>query len=117
MFVKVLLSAVLCFGFAPSALAAQNGQMAGGYKEIKVTDPGAKAAADFAVKTINKGSLVKIVSAKSQVVAGTNYELVLEIVGEDATHHIFEAVVFVPLPAANMPMKLSSSKDRGVVRD
>lgn len=53
---------------------------AGGYIAIRTTDPRAKAAADFAVGSRSKSTgsaitLVSIKSAKTQVVAGANYQL------------------------------------------
>ncbi|MBF0440857.1 MAG: hypothetical protein HQK54_03035 [Oligoflexales bacterium] len=74
----------------------------GGYKEIDVKDPKVTLAANFAVMEINGKNkngrplfLDKIVSAKSQVVSGTNYKMVLDLKGEKPETH--EVVVFYGL--------------------
>ena len=54
----------------------------GGYREVPVDDKAVIAAADFAVETKSKKDKValdKIVKAESQVVAGTNYRLLLSV--------------------------------------
>ena len=72
---------------------------------------------DSAVKQMKCGTLVKIISAQTQVVAGTNYLLELEIETKDASHHTYKAVVFVPLPVAQLPMQLTKFQDMGVTKN
>ncbi|KAK3607952.1 hypothetical protein CHS0354_006548 [Potamilus streckersoni] len=63
-----------------------NQQRIGGYRNVDSSSPEIKAAAAFAVDAINKQSnslyrnmLIEVVSAQQQVVAGTNYKLVLSV--------------------------------------
>jgi hypothetical protein len=54
----------------------------GGFRELAATDKAVVAAAEFAVKTKSekeKVALDKILKAESQVVAGTNYRLLLSV--------------------------------------
>jgi Aspartic acid proteinase inhibitor len=54
----------------------------GAFRDMPVTDKAAIAAADFAIETRSKKEKValdKIVRAESQVVAGTNYRLLLSV--------------------------------------
>jgi len=55
----------------------------GGYSPIDINEPEVKDAAQFAMTSLSKlysnVGLVKIVSAASQIVAGVNYHLVLEV--------------------------------------
>ncbi len=60
------------------------GQMAGGYKVIASDDTAAQDAAEFAVvtqsaKTAKEISLIDIVKAERQIVAGSNYRMCLAI--------------------------------------
>lgn len=82
--------------------AAASAQKVGGYKEIAKTDPGARAAAAFAVKAQAEKknatiSLVAVEHAESQLVAGTNYRLCLKVttsgVGNEADVTITVKVV------------------------
>eukprot|EP00891_Asterochloris_glomerata_P002978 jgi/Astpho2/2978/Aster-x0140 len=73
-------------------------------------------AAEFAVEAIsnqsNSGSkldLIKIQSAEKQVVAGLNYQLVLEVANDKQKKQIFEAKVYQPL--GNQPLELSAFKE------
>jgi len=90
-------------------------RMTGAYHQAKVSDLSVIEAANFAVLAIDKGSLVKIISAMTQIVAGINYKLQLEILDKDGKHHNYNAVVFAPLPVTGLPMQLTSSKDLGIL--
>lgn len=97
--VTLLASSSVCMAAAKPAAV-------GGYTTAQTDSQEVKNAADFAATQINKGKLVKIISAKSQVVAGMNYVLVLELENADGKHVQYGARVFVPLPASNQPMQL-----------
>ena len=62
-----------------------DGGLDGGFSLIDVNDPNVKEIADFATTAISESSnsgplsLIKIVKAESQVVAGRNYKLILEL--------------------------------------
>lgn len=75
-----LLFCIVSFAATDTRAQSDDDDEAGGYVAIRTTDPRAKAAAAFAVGERSKSTrstitLVSINSAKSQVVAGTNYEL------------------------------------------
>lgn len=64
--------------------------IAGGVSETAIQDADVKAAADYAVATLANQSkepltLKKIIAAKSQIVAGTNYYLTLQVAGAKTT--------------------------------
>lgn len=86
------------FAFATASFA----QMVGGYKVVANTDPGAAAAAEFAVetqsgKTQQEISLEAIVKAERQIVQGSNYRLCLEV-GIDGGDTVYvQTVVYVDL--------------------
>lgn len=88
----------------------------GGYNEIKVTDPEVQKAAAFAVAQINQGTLVKIVSAQAQVVAGKNFNLQLVLL-QNGVNYQYAVTVFVPLPSSNQPMQLTNVAAMGQVDD
>jgi hypothetical protein len=72
----IFLSAGVCFG--------QRDAVAGGYVDADATNADVVAAANFALKKRGKAqkavvSLVSISRARMQVVAGTNYEVCVEI--------------------------------------
>lgn len=75
------------------------GGLAGGFSPIAVDDPTVKQMADFATTAVaaksNSGSLklVKIVSAETQVVAGKNYKMTLQLV-DGANSQSCQVVVF-----------------------
>ncbi|XP_030553024.1 cysteine proteinase inhibitor 1-like [Rhodamnia argentea] len=82
-----------------AAGAARTGPPLGGWQPIKnLSDPYVREIAEFAVKThnveANTGLLLKkVVKGETQVVAGTNYKLVVEVKdGADAKR--FEALVW-----------------------
>ena len=75
--------------------------LAGGFSSISVDDAKVKEMADFATSAVsaasNSGpaSLVQIVKAESQVVAGANYKLTLLMnIGAKSTPQQCEVVVF-----------------------
>ncbi|KAL3139580.1 hypothetical protein ABBQ38_003899 [Trebouxia sp. C0009 RCD-2024] len=87
--------------------------MLGGHRDVEDHENDAKVqeVAKFAVQQIGekagkKLDLVKIHSAKKQVVAGLNYVLVLETTAE-GTKETHEAHVYQPL--GDQPLKLTSS--------
>lgn len=74
--------------------------LTGGFSEASVTDEEVVEAAHFAVNEFGaavypgqKVSLLEIVSAEQQVVAGMNYRLVVRI-ESDGRKHLAEAVVW-----------------------
>ena len=76
-------------------------RMAGGWRNRKATDESITDAATVAVKELRKAlkdrdlTLVSIRSAKSQVVAGANYRLVLDVKGKDGPRTV-EATIYRP---------------------
>jgi hypothetical protein len=84
---KRVLIAALAFvivGASVPAYAAQDMPIAGGYSERPTSDRGVAAAAAFAVKergrrTGRRVTLVSILRAETQVVAGLNYRLLLSV--------------------------------------
>jgi hypothetical protein len=93
-FLFIAAACVFVLGCASSTFA----QRVGGYRSIDKGDAGAKAAADFAVekqaeKSGTEITLSAVEKAESQVVAGTNFRLCLEVtVGEDT--ETVEAVAY-----------------------
>ncbi|KAK9850108.1 hypothetical protein WJX84_003830 [Apatococcus fuscideae] len=69
--------------------------MLGGYKDHGnfENDAGVQGAADFAADKLGDGKLAKILSAKTQVVAGTNYDMQIELTSGKK----FQVVVYEPL--------------------
>ncbi len=115
---KIILNICLACTLLGTASAAEPNSaptLAGGYQTISTIDQGVQDAAQFAVAQINQGSLSAVLSAQSQVVAGINYKLLLEIESADGTNHTFDVIVFVPLPSDNQPMQLTSYQDLGPV--
>lgn len=114
---RILILVILVFSFttiSADPLSSQNRTMAGAYNPIGTSDPGVVAAANFAVEQLKAGTLTNIVSAESQVVAGVNYSLVMQITAADGTVHDYKVVVFAPLQNPDMtvqPMQLISSDD------
>ena len=78
-----------CVLLAPAALPLAKAQVPGGASEASVKDRGVVQAAQFAIEAqqavakaagkAEKLTLVKIVSARQQVVQGMNYHLALEV--------------------------------------
>ncbi|GIL58288.1 hypothetical protein Vafri_13367 [Volvox africanus] len=88
---------------------SDHGGLAGGIMEVDAEDPGIKAAADYVVSAANTNScnglcsslnrggelkLVKILSAKTQVVAGVMYNLELLLEDENGQQVIFNTSVW-----------------------
>lgn len=100
---NLLLLLLFFFFFAagglPGGAAAPRGPLVGGYSKIKdVKDPHIKEIGKYAVSENNKqtgGSLlfVRVVSGRQQVVAGMNYDLVIEAT-DGAAKGRYEAVVY-----------------------
>ncbi len=88
---------------ADETVEAENQTVAGGYSKAAVDDPKVTAAAEFAVteeaKKGTKISLKSISSAETQVVAGTNYKLVI-VVDEGGTEKTVEVVVYEDLQSS-----------------
>jgi hypothetical protein len=83
---RVLLTvlALLMLGAGVPTSLAQDAPIAGGYGERRVNDRSVTAAAAFAVRergrqTRRRVTLISIVSAEAQVVAGMNYRLVMNV--------------------------------------
>jgi hypothetical protein len=104
-----------CASVLPVALllvfaAAGLGQTVGGYSKISATDDKVTAAADFAIdaqkeKQPGPLSLVEVLRAERQSVAGTNWRLCMQVKAaddDDAGVEPFtvEAIVFEKLPRA-----------------
>lgn len=92
---------VLLIGVYASAsrVAAQDGQITGGYGDASVTDKDVKSAAVFAVKTRaarthKKLTLVSIQKAEMQVVAGLNYRICMRIKDARGRRSTVTAVVY-----------------------
>jgi hypothetical protein len=80
-------------------LAGQGVPAAGGFRKVAVTDERVVAAAKFAVEDRGrkeKVTLVKVLEAEAQVVAGMNYRLLLEVRVDGGTRQA-EAVVWAKL--------------------
>ncbi len=120
---KIIGGSLLCLAAAcahapdDSTPASQSGAVAGGYSTTDKNTDQVKAAAAFATQQLNKGTLVRVADAQSQVVAGINYRLKLEIAHPDGSHHYYTVVVFVPLPNTGDPMQLTSSQYLGMVKN
>lgn len=92
---SLILSVVLVLSIAYDSTAAQN---VGGYRAVSPASPEANAAARFAVrahkqKASGDVSLVSLVKAEQQVVAGTNYRLCLKVKDKEQIKEA-SAVVF-----------------------
>lgn len=118
----VLLGIVTCFVLTNSVMAdiiAPPNKLDGGYSAASVTDKEVIAAADFAIKAEEKAlqelkdsepaklELVKIVSARQQVLAGTNYRLKLKV-KLDGKEKVAEVVVWHEVRRNPDPYKLRS---------
>ena len=105
---KRLFSIALSIGvFMTLAVASASAQKVGGYKEVSASDAAVQGAAEYAVSTRAKSSgkeisLVDVIKAERQIVAGSNYRLCLKITsqgeeGEADVTHFVQAVVYVDL--------------------
>ncbi|KAK4804608.1 hypothetical protein SAY86_004425 [Trapa natans] len=93
-----VVAAVSILSAAP--LAGRRGLLAGGWQPIRdVNDPYINEIAGFAVNEYNKQSraslkLEKVLSGESQVVAGTNYRLIIAAKDNGTTSRNYQAVVW-----------------------
>jgi hypothetical protein len=87
----------------PASAAVEQPSMPGGFSPVSSTDSQVQAAAHYASSSFNS-ELVNILKAEQQVVAGTNYHLVIEL----ANKAVYDVVVNVAL--GNNAMSLSSVK-------
>ena len=82
------------------SVEAEDQTVAGGYSKAAVDEPKVTAAAEFAVTEESKKgakiSLKSISSAETQVVAGTNYKLVI-VINADGAEKTAEVVVYEDL--------------------
>lgn len=92
--VAVLISAACVF----SSVGFGQRPILGGYKNIDPAGEGAVAAADFAIKTQSESAEIEyvlggIVKAESQVVAGTNYRLCMDVSANGGDGYYVQVVV------------------------
>jgi hypothetical protein len=100
---RILFLAAACalvLGCATSGLA----QKVGGYKTTPADGADVKAAAEFAVAAQNKiddfgRTLLEVLSAEKQIVAGVNYRMCLrsKLGGDEGEIHFVRAVVYMDL--------------------
>ncbi|KAK9904803.1 hypothetical protein WJX75_002797 [Coccomyxa subellipsoidea] len=93
-----------------------SGQLLGGYKthDDHSNDARVQEAAKFAVEKLGeqrneKLDLIKVLSAHTQVVAGTNYKLLLDIANSSNKMEKIEATVYEPL--GNQEKQLTSTRN------
>jgi len=92
------------------------GGIPGGYNSADPSSDEVQEAAKFAVETLGKGDLLKIVEAAQQVVAGMNFHLNLHIEHSDSGEiHSYTVKVFKPLPHENKPLQMTESSHNGRV--
>ncbi|KAF3451836.1 hypothetical protein FNV43_RR07932 [Rhamnella rubrinervis] len=90
---------LLALFVASAASAARSNALLGGWKPIEdLKDPHVKEIAEFAVSEHNKQSKAdlkfdSVVKGESQVVAGTNYRLVISVKNGKASE-LYQAVVW-----------------------
>ena len=102
---------VVFLGFAAaSSVAAQTDQIVGGYGDLSVKSKDARQAADLAVRTRSSKTgktitLVKIIKAEQQVVAGLNYRICMSVREGHHKAYTVTAVVY-----QNLKNKRSLSK-------
>ena len=105
--ITLLFTAAFCLILGVTAFA-QTPPTTGGYRTINSDDQRAGLAADYALKVKSKEmevelSLDALHKAESQVVAGTNYRLCMEIYAPskeaetDGVHFFASAVIYVNL--------------------
>lgn len=97
--------------FLTSFIMTGSGQLLGGYKkhENHHNDARVQEIAAFAVEEISKKEnekldLVKVVSVSSQVVAGKNYKLVLDLATPAQKLQAYEVTVYEPLGGQDMQL-------------
>lgn len=101
LFRSTLVLGVLFGAFAVGAYA-QEDPIVGGYGDISVRSRDARSAASVAVTQHNRGirdkvTLVKILKAEQQVVAGMNYRVCLQIKTRRGVSRTITAVVYQPI--------------------
>jgi len=87
----------------------------GGYNAVDLKDKQLQEVVNFAVQQMQQGTLVKIVSAKRQIVAGLNYSVQLEMLGANGVHNLYNVIIYVPLPQTNQSMQLTNVQFIGEV--
>src|ERR1043165_5102587 len=113
---RMLAVAMLVLGGLVKMAAAQPEPVAGGYSNAKTSDRSVRRAASVAVSTHAKRAhhavtLVKILKAEKQVVAGMNYRMCLSVRRGRRGHvHTASVVVYEPI---RKPMRLTSWEDGG----
>lgn len=78
----IAFAGLLSFLAVVGSATAADPPKAGGYSVVAVTDKSVVAAAEFAAATHSKKEkvvIVKILKAESQVVAGTNYRIAMDV--------------------------------------
>ena len=109
---KYLLAITAICLVSGSFASCQKNQPVGAYAKTSVSAPEAKAAAEFAVAAQAAAqktaiNLVAITTAETQVVAGTNYKLTLEVL-IDGKKQSVEAIVWWQAWRQPDPYQLSS---------
>ena len=116
---KSALVLALLFGVFAVAAKAQAEPMVGAYGDLSVRSKDAKAAAAVAIKTYSsthtkdRVSLVKILKAEEQVVAGMNYRICMIVKNRKGIRRTVTAVVYRP---PNKKMR-STAWDPGSCKD
>ena len=111
-----MLVATAAFGIVLACASASYAQpKVGGYKVAKTDAPEVVAAAEFAVTAQNEKddfgrTLISVLSAEHQLVAGTNYRMCLKVKlgGDEGEIHYIKAVVYRDLKQVH---KLTSWAD------
>jgi hypothetical protein len=107
------LSAIIAVCLVSGSFAScQKNALVGAYAKTSVSAPEAKAAAEFAVAAQTAAQktaidLIAITAAETQVVAGTNYKLTLEVL-IDGKKQSVEAIVWWQAWRQPDPYQLSS---------
>ncbi len=109
-----ILCLILFIGISPYKALAE-GPMPGGWRAADIADSEVLAAADFAVKEVEKAlwreegalSLISILRAELQIVAGVNYRLRLRV-QSDGKAKTLEAIVWWQAWNRDAPYRLTS---------
>jgi hypothetical protein len=100
---KFAILMALTLGIFAIAASAQAEPVAGGYAKISTKSPEAKKAAAVALRQHtashpkDKLTLVKVVKAEQQVVAGMNYRICLAVLDHRGVRKTITAVVYRPI--------------------
>jgi hypothetical protein len=101
---KMAIPMALLFSIFTIAAAAQETEpIAGGYAKISTKSREAKKAAAVAIRQHvaahprNKVTLVKVIRAEQQVVAGMNYRVCLAVLDRRGIRRTITAVVYYPI--------------------